>query len=62
MLGGIARSDRPSAVHLRAEIDLEVLGVVKDVEEGAALVKLGDAGEKEYIDMLKTTEHGGNGG
>lgn len=41
------RADRPSAVHLRAEIDLEVLGVVKDVEEGAALVKLGDAEEKK---------------
>lgn len=51
------RADRPSAVHLRAEIDLEVLGVVKDVEEGAALVKLGDAEEKKKIN--KTTEHDG---
>lgn len=40
-------ADRPSAVHLCAEIDLEVLGVVKDVEEGAALVKLGDAEEEK---------------
>lgn len=51
------RADRPSAVHLRAEIDLEVLGVVKDVEEGAALVKFGDAEEKN---KYKTPEHGGN--
>lgn len=49
MPGGKARADGPSAVHLRAEIDLEVLGVVKDVEEGAALVKLGDAEEKKKI-------------
>lgn len=35
----------PSAVNLRAEVDLEVLGVVKDVQESAALVKLGDAEE-----------------
>lgn len=49
--------DRPSAVHLRAEIDLEVLGVLKNVEEGAALVKLGDAEEKK---RPKTTEHGSN--
>lgn len=49
------RADRPSAVHLRAEIDLEVLCVVKDVEEGAALVKLGDAEEKKIkIKQLST--------
>lgn len=36
---------QPSAVNLCAEVDLEVLGVVKDVQESAALVKLGDAGE-----------------
>lgn len=32
-------------MNLCAEVDLEVLGVVKDVQEGAALVKLGDAAE-----------------
>lgn len=31
---------------LCAEVDLEVLGVVKHVQESAALVKLGDAEEK----------------
>lgn len=35
--------NRPFTVHLRAEIDLEVLGVVKDVEESTTLIKLGDA-------------------
>lgn len=37
---------QPPAVNLCAEVDLEVLGVVKDVQESAALVKLGDAEEK----------------
>lgn len=37
----------PSAVNLCAEVDLEVLGVVKDVQEGAALIKLGDAEETQ---------------
>lgn len=41
--------NRPATVHLRAEIDLEVLGVVKDIEEGAALVKLGDAEETACV-------------
>lgn len=44
-------------MHLRAEINLEVLGVVKDVEEGAALVKLGDAEEKNEKET--TERHGG---
>lgn len=34
-------------MHLRTEIDLEVLCIVKDVEEGTPLVKLGDAEEKQ---------------
>lgn len=35
-------------MHLCAEIDLKVFCIVQDVEEGAALVKLGDAeGERE---------------
>lgn len=38
--------NRPFTVHLCAEIDLEVLCIVKHVEEGTALVKLGDAEEK----------------
>lgn len=38
---------RPFAVHLCAEVDLEVLCVVKDVEEGTALVKLGNAEERK---------------
>lgn len=37
-------TDQPFTVHLCAEIDLEVLCIVKDVEEGTAFVKLGDAG------------------
>lgn len=39
--------NRPFTVHLCAEVDLEVLSIVEDVEEGTALVKLGDAGEKQ---------------
>lgn len=35
-------------MHLRTEVDLKVLGIVKDVEKGAALVELGDAEEKRY--------------
>lgn len=35
-------------MHLRTEINLEVLCIVKDVEEGAPLVKLGDAEEKQF--------------
>ena len=42
------QTDRPFAVHLRAEVDLEVLRVVKHIEEGAALIKLGDAAENEW--------------
>lgn len=38
--------NRPFTVHLCAEVDLEVLSIVEDVEEGTALVKLGDAEEK----------------
>lgn len=34
-------------MNLRAEVDLEVLGVVKDVQEGAALLELGDAEEAQ---------------
>lgn len=34
-------------MHLCAEIDLEVFGVVKDVEKGTAFIKLGDAEEKQ---------------
>lgn len=41
--------NRPFTVHLCAEVDLEVLSIVEDVEEGTALVKLGDAGEKQLI-------------
>lgn len=33
-------------MHLCTEVDLEVLCIVKDVEEGTALVKLGDAEER----------------
>lgn len=41
------QTDQPFTVHLCTEIDLEVLCIVKDVEEGTALVKLGDAEEKQ---------------
>lgn len=41
------KEHRPAAVNLCAEVDLEVLGVVKDVQEGAALIKLGDAEETQ---------------
>lgn len=36
-------------MHLRTEVDLEVLCIVEDIEEGTALVKLGDAGEKKKV-------------
>lgn len=38
--------NRPFTVHLCTEVDLEVLSIVKDVQEGTALVKLGDAEER----------------
>ncbi len=44
----MSQTDQPFTVHLCAEIDLEVLCIVKDVEEGTALVKLGDAEEKQF--------------
>lgn len=45
---------QPPAVNLRAEVDLEVLSVVKDVQESAALVKLGDAEQKvQKLDSSK---------
>ena len=37
--------DRPFTVRLSAEVDLEVLRVVQHVQEGTALVKLGNAEE-----------------
>lgn len=45
---------QPSAVNLCAEVDLEVLGVVKDVQESAALVKLGDA--EEMVQKLESSK------
>lgn len=39
-------ANRPFTVHFCTEIDLEVLCIVQHVEEGAALVKLGDAEER----------------
>lgn len=44
--------NRPFTVHLCAEVDLEVLSIVEDVEEGTALVKLGDAEEKTAHSQL----------
>ncbi len=41
------KENRPFTVHLCTEIDLEVLGIVKHVEESTALVKFGDAEEKQ---------------
>lgn len=37
----------PTALLLGGEVDLEVVGVVVDVEEAAALVELADAAERE---------------
>lgn len=43
-------------MHLCAEIDLKVFCIVQDVEEGAALVKLGDAeGEREREPTVRVT-------
>lgn len=39
--------NEPFTVHLGAEVDLEVVGIVEDVQEGTALVEFGDAAERE---------------
>lgn len=44
-------------MNLCAEVDLEVLGVVKDVQKGAALVKLGDAEETKLESAKKKKTH-----
>lgn len=47
--------DQPFTMHLCTEIDLEVFCIVKNIEKGAALVKLGNAGEENSPERVSRT-------